>query len=217
MPLEADCFFTGQCFVPASLPFIQPCQPRPAKKPPAGDRWLHQPKLDGWRVQGVKRGSDAALFSRYGRDLTERYPVVAEAIRKLPCPSCSLDGELVLATKAGIDFYGLRGARRHDDVSLWAFDILELDGADLRGLPLIERTARLAKLMTRSKDPALGLVPSFDDGQALLLACMDKGVEGIVSKLRDAPYRPGSRPEWLKVKAPGWTAQNRDRWEKLRG
>jgi bifunctional non-homologous end joining protein LigD len=94
---------------------------------------------------------------------------------------------------------------------------LQLDGEDLRGLPLIERTARLAKLMTRSKDPALGLVPSFDDGQALLLACTDKGVEGIVSKLRDAPYRPGSRPEWLKIKCPGWTAQNRDRWEKLRG
>ena len=50
------------CVVPASLPFIQPCQPRPAKKPPAGDRWLHQPKLDGWRVQGVKRGGDVALF-----------------------------------------------------------------------------------------------------------------------------------------------------------
>ena len=63
---------------------------------------------------------------------------------------CSLDGELVLATKAGIGFYGLRGARRHDDVSLWAFDILELDGADLRGLPLIERTARLAMA---SSDP----------------------------------------------------------------
>ena len=66
-----------------------------------GDRWVHQPKLDGWRVQGVKRGSDVALFSRYGRDLTERYPVVAEAVRKVPYASCSLDGELVLATKAG--------------------------------------------------------------------------------------------------------------------
>ncbi len=123
-----------------------------------------------------------------GRDLTERYLVVAEALRKMPCASCSLDGELVLATEGGFDFYGLRGARRHADVSLWVFDILELDGEDLRLLPLTERSARLAKLMTRSKDPALGLVPSFDDGQALLLACMDKGVEGIVSKLRDAPY-----------------------------
>ena len=95
--------------------------------------------------------------------------------------------------------------------------MLELNGKDLRSLPLIERTARLERLLPRSTDPALGMVPSFDDGQALFIACMDRGLEGIVSKRRNASYRSGSRPEWTKIKCPGWTAQNRDRWEKLRG
>ena len=80
------------------------------------------------------------------------------------------------------------------------FDLLRQDGNDLRGLPLTARKGYLKQLMARSKDPALGLVPSFNDGEALLTACMDRGVEGVVSKKRDAPYRSGSRPKWVKVK-----------------
>jgi bifunctional non-homologous end joining protein LigD len=187
------------------------------KRLPTGDAWLHEPKLDGWRLQAVKRGKDVALYSRNGCDLTDRYDMIAEAVQKLPCRSCVLDGELLMADEGGINFYGLRGAGRHDDVSLWAFDLLELNGKDMRSLPLIDRKARLEKLMRRSKHPALRMIPSFNNGEALLIACMDRGLEGVVSKRRNAPYRSGSRPEWTKIKCPGWTAQNRDRWEKLRG
>ena len=140
--------------MPASLPFIEPCRPRPVKRLPTGDAWLHEPKLDGWRLQAVKRGKDVALYSRNGRDLTERYEIVAEAVRKLPCRSCVLDGELVMADEDGINFYGLRGARRNDDVSLWAFDLLELNGKDLRSLPLIDRKARLERLMRTFEAPS---------------------------------------------------------------
>ena len=103
-----------------------------------------------------------------------------------------------------------------DDVLFWAFVLLEQDGKDLRELPLTARKGCLNKLMVRSKDPALGLVPSFDDGEALLIACMESGVEGVVSKKRDAAYRSGSRPEWVKVKSPGWRAANQDRGELFR-
>ena len=71
--------------VPASLPFIEPCRPRPVKRLPTGDAWLHEPKLDGWRLQAVKRGKDVALYSRNGRDLADRYDIIAEAVQKLAC------------------------------------------------------------------------------------------------------------------------------------
>lgn len=183
---------------------------------PTGEGWLHEPKLDGWRLQAVKAGKDVALYSRHGRPFTQRFPSIAEAIANLPCRSGILDGELVLASEGSIDFYGLRGAGRADDVSFWAFDLLELDGKDLRELPLISRKAHLEKLMRKVKGTGLGVVPTFVDGEALMIACMDKGVEGVVSKRRDAPYRAGSRPEWVKVKCPGWRAAHQERGEMFR-
>ena len=69
----------------ASLPFIQPCRPRPAKRLPTGEAWLHEPKLDGWRLQAVKVASAVALYSRNGRDLTGRFAGIEDAVRKLPC------------------------------------------------------------------------------------------------------------------------------------
>ena len=105
----------------ASFAFIPLCRPRPVKRLPTGDAWLHEPKLDGWRLQAVKRGTDVALYSRQGRPFTQRFPSIADAIAMLPYRSVTLDGELVLAGDGGIDFYGLRGARRADDVSFWAF------------------------------------------------------------------------------------------------
>ena len=202
----------------ASLPFIEPCRPRPVKRLPTGEAWLHEPKLDGWSLQAAKRGKELALYSRHGRPFTQRFPSVAEAIARVPCRSASLDGELVLAGDGGFDFYGLRGAGRADDLSFWAFDLLELDGKDLRDQPLISRKAHLEKLMRKTKSSHLGVVPTFVDGEALMIACMDKGLEGVVFKRRvhDAPYRPGSRPEWVKVKCPGWRAANRDRCEMFR-
>ena len=115
--------------VSASLPFVEPCRPRPVKRLPTGEAWLHEPKLDGWSLQAAKRGKELALYSRHGRPFTQRFPSVAEAIARVPCRSASLDGELGLAGDGGFDFYGLRGAGRADDLSFWAFDLLELDGS----------------------------------------------------------------------------------------
>ena len=199
----------------APLPFIEPCRPKPAKRLPTGEKWSHEPKLDGWRCEAVRRGKQVALYSRYGRTLP-RFQTIAQAVSKLPCRSVTLDGELVFADERGINFYRLRGTRPADDVTYWVFDILELNGKDLRELPLTDRRQHLNKLLART-ETVIYPVPSFDNGQELLVSAADLGFEGVVSKLKHAPYRSGYRPEWVKIKAPGWTAQNRDRWEKLRG
>jgi len=183
------------------------------KRLPTGEKWSHEPKLDGWRCKAVRRGKHVALYSRLGRSLTPRFLRIAKAVGSLPV---TLDGELVLADEKGINFYGMRGARPADDVTYWVFDILDLNGKDLRELPLTDRRRHLHKLLART-ETVIYPVPSFDNGQELLVSAMDLGFEGVVSKLKHAPYRSGYRPEWVKIKAPVWTAQNRDRWEKLRG
>ena len=161
----------------ASLPFIEPCVPRDVRQPPKGEQWLHQPKLDGWRCQAVKVGATVALYSRNGSDLRKRFATIAAAIAKLPARAVTLDGELVQASARGIDFYSVLGKQTRD-VSLMAFDVLALDGKDLRSLPLEERLAQLEMLLNLDKVKVAGiaLVPSFDDGEALMNACMEHGL-----------------------------------------
>ncbi len=201
--------------VPASLPFIEPCRPRPVKCLPRGDAWLHEPKLDGWRIQVVTVGSEIALYSLNGRDL-KGFASVLDAVRKLPCKSVALDCELVLMGPEGIDFYSLM-KRTGENVALMAFDILELNGSDLRPLPLAARKIYLWKLLSRNKSSNLAVVPSFEGGEELMLAVMKHSLEGVVSKRRSAPYASGSRPEWVKVKSPTWRQANKDRWELMHG
>ena len=117
----------------ASLPFLDPCIPREVRQPPKGEDWIHQPKLDGWRCQAVKVGSRVTLYSRHGHDLTRRFPTIAAAVAKLPAKSVTLDGEIVQVGERGIDFYAITGKQTRN-VSLMAFDILSLDGKDLRPL-----------------------------------------------------------------------------------
>jgi bifunctional non-homologous end joining protein LigD len=202
--------------VPASPPFIDPCVPREVRQPPKGEQWLHEPKLDGWRCQAVKAGPKVTLWSRHGHDITKRFPTIAAAVAKLAAKTVVVDAEILQAGAGGIDFYGLTGKQTRD-VSLWAFDLLRLDGKDLRDLPLVERKAQLEMLLRLSKTGAIHFVPSFDDGQALMLACMEHSLEGVVSKKRNAPYRSGRGPTWVKSKTPTWRQANKDRWERMQG
>ena len=201
----------------ASLPFIDPCIPREVRQPPKGEDWLHEPKLDGWRCQAVKVGTKVTLYSRHGHDLTKRFPTIAAAVAKLPAKAVVLDAEIVQMGSGGIDFYGLMGKQTRD-VSLWAFDMLRLDSKGLRDLPLVERKAQLEMLLNLSKAAAgVHFVPAFDDGEALMLACMTHSLEGVVSKKRNAPYRSGRGPTWVKSKTPMWRQANKDRWERMQG
>ena len=144
---------------PHTLPtgFIQLCLPTEAPPPPAGAVWLHEIKHDGFRVIAPKDGARVRLYSRPGNDLTRQFPLIAEALARLRSRSCILDGEAVACDeKTGIAcFDRLRHHRVGDRVFLYAFDLIEIGGDDLRREPLEVRKATLASVLARAV-PASG-------------------------------------------------------------
>jgi bifunctional non-homologous end joining protein LigD len=123
--------------------FIDPCLPTLAAKPPSGPDWVHEIKHDGYRLI-VRRGKAVRLFTRRGYDRTDRYPAIADAAAKPRAKSFTLDGEAVVSGEDGIAMFdALHRRHKATDAMLYAFDLLELDGKDLRALPLGERKAKL--------------------------------------------------------------------------
>jgi bifunctional non-homologous end joining protein LigD len=119
---------------------FEPCLPRPAKEPPSGPGWLHEIKHDGFRIVAQKEGDRVRLITRNGYDFTERYPSIVDAIRSLPGTSCVIDGEAIVVDQDGLSVFDLLRYRRHDHAAtLCAFDLIEVDGWDLRRRPLEER------------------------------------------------------------------------------
>jgi len=197
------------------LHFVEPCSPIRAKEPPAGDAWLHEPKLDGYRLQVVKDGRQVRLYSRRGNDWTYRLPVLAEALMAIPAPAVILDAELCLpGADWAPNFYGLEAAidERQQDLAVCAFDMLHKDGTDMCSWPLTQRKQVLAGLVQRAKVACLHLVASFPDGAELLASAERLGLEGVVSKRRNARYRSGECRDWRKVKTAAWREANRERW-----
>jgi bifunctional non-homologous end joining protein LigD len=128
--------------------FVDPCIPTLAAKPPAGPGWVHEIKHDGYRLILRRDGEMVRLFTRRGYDWTERYPAIASAAAKLRAKSFTLDGEAVVAGADGVAIFdALHRRGRVIDAILQAFDLLELDGEDLRPLPLRQRKPRLARLL----------------------------------------------------------------------
>jgi bifunctional non-homologous end joining protein LigD len=131
-----------------------------------------------------------------------------------------IDGELTACDQHGIpDFRALHFNSRDDARCVWAFDVLYINGKDLRPLPLLDRKERLERLVAKVCEPWLCYVETFTDGATLLEAADRMGLEGIVSKKVDKPYRSGPRCDWIKVKCPSWRERNRERWrlfEKVR-
>jgi bifunctional non-homologous end joining protein LigD len=195
-------------------PFIVSCSPVQRTWPPTGDAWLHEVKFDGWRVQLHKSKRRTTMFSRTGRDFTARFPAIAAAVAALPVQSLIIDGELTACDSRGIpDFRALHLHNVPEDtLCVWAFDILHLNGADLRQVPLIDRKYALEKVIYKANDHTLRLSETFDDGAKLLASCEQMGLEGIVSKRRDFPYRSGPA-DWIKVKCLTWREANKDRHE----
>ena len=153
-----------------SLRFHPPCLATSTNAPPSGAQWLHQPKLDGYRLQAIKEARTVRLYTKGGQDWTERLAALAEAFKGLPARSAVLDGEIIMADAGGLPDFRLlhktKGRRRGAELHMYAFDLLHLNGKDLRDLRLLERARRLAKLFERSTVPVLHLVPSFPDGAA---------------------------------------------------
>jgi len=113
--------------------WIEPCQPTTALKPPSGPGWIHEIKHDGFRLFAQRSGDRVRLNTRNGHNWTTRYPLIARAVELLVLRSCLIDGEAIACNGNGLaDFELLRGRHLEGEVVLCAFDLLELDGQDLR-------------------------------------------------------------------------------------
>ena len=132
-----------------AAPF-QPCIPTRAVAPPTGERWVHEIKHDGFRLIARREGERVILRTRGGYDWAERYPRIVAAVMALRVEFIVIDGEVAVLNEAGLsDFDALQRRRNDGWASLLAFDVLEIDGDDLRGLPLVERKHRLRRLLRR--------------------------------------------------------------------
>ncbi|MDX2091262.1 MAG: non-homologous end-joining DNA ligase [Kofleriaceae bacterium] len=175
---------------------------------PDGDEWLHEQKFDGYRILADKGGDVVKLLSRRFKDWTETFPRIARAVRALPIDRLVLDGEVCVVMPDGrTSFQALQGAFGETDANLvyFVFDALVIGNDALVALPLEERKARLRELL-----PTRGRTLQYSDhvigrgAEFLALACK-RGLEGIVSKRRDRPYRGGRGKDWLKIKC--WLRQ----------
>lgn len=189
----------------AALPdFVPPMLATLVTATPKDDRWLHEIKFDGYRLQARLKDGKARLLTRSGLDWTDRLAALAKTLSALPAASALIDGELVVEGGTGAsDFSALQAdlsEGRADRLVFYAFDLMHLDGEDLRKAPLTDRKARLERLL-RAAPPALRYSEHFDDGGEIVLrhACR-LGLEGVVSKLRDSPYRSGRGRNWVKSK-----------------
>jgi bifunctional non-homologous end joining protein LigD len=199
---------------PRALPagFIAPCLPTSAPQPPSGEAWLHEIKHDGFRVIARKEGKQVKLYSRPGNDLTDRFPLIVEALVRLRSRSCIIDGEAVACGEDGIALFDRIRYRRNDaGVFLYAFDLIELDGDDLRRDPLAVRKATLASLLARtSAGLRFNEHMEAQDGPLVFQHACKLGLEGIVSKRKDSRYRSGRSPDWIKSKNPAAPAVKRE-------
>ncbi len=176
--------------------------------PPVGDRWAFEMKYDGYRLEAQIAKGRVTLLTRRGNDWTARFPRIADRLERLKVRSTILDGELVALDPSGKSRFNLLQqsleADASDDLIFFAFDLIELDGVDLRSSPLDERRRRLEKLLRSERATDRGVLrlgQRLDGtGAALIRAACGLGLEGIIGKLRDAPYTSGRGPAWVKIK-----------------
>jgi len=193
-----------------SRPKFEPCLPRSADHPPAGPCWIHEIKHDGFPFLAHRQGRSTRLITRNGRDLANRFPLAAEAIEALPVRSCVVDCEAIVCDENGLAIFDLiRGHGSNARAILCAFDLLELNGEDVRREPIEDRKRRLAGLLRLGHD-GIALNETFSgEGETIFKHACALGCEGIVSKRLGTPYRAGRSPHWLKIKNPAAPAVRR--------
>jgi bifunctional non-homologous end joining protein LigD len=187
-----------------TLGFIKPELPNLVPEPPTGEGWIHEIKYDGYRTLIVIDRGQVRAFTRNGNDWTRAYRRVVDACGKLACETALIDGEMVVQDEHGItDFYALRSAiyTAPHRLVFFAFDLLHLDGQDLRGQPLMERRALLRKLVKQDPRSPIQFSDHIEgDGARFFKAAAELGLEGIVSKRAASRYRSGPSRSWLKTK-----------------
>ncbi|RWF54576.1 MAG: ATP-dependent DNA ligase [Mesorhizobium sp.] len=184
------------------LQFIEPLMPTLVDKPPEGDGWSHEVKFDGYRSQIIIDAGGVRIFTRRGLDWTAKYRDLAAAAKTLDVENAIIDGEIVVLNEGGLsDYAELRKAitRRQHDLYFVAFDLLHLNGHDLRDMALEERREILAAILP--SDIRIQFSQDLPgDAKAIYHLVDQAGLEGIVSKRRDSKYRSGPSTNWLKVK-----------------
>jgi bifunctional non-homologous end joining protein LigD len=188
-----------------SLPkFISPELATQATAPPSASGWLHELKLDGYRIQARKHGATVQMLTRSGLDWTHRIQSVAAEIAALPATDALLDGELVvLAPDGTTSFADLQAAFQdgaNKPLTYFAFDLLHLDGRNLRGLPLIERKQLLAELIASAPDSIRLSEHLETSGDTMFRKACELHAEGIVSKRAASKYISSRTADWLKIK-----------------
>lgn len=187
---------------------IEPCLALLVPKPPSGSQWAFEIKWDGYRLAVHKDPSGVKILTRGGHDWTHRFPAIAAAVSALPNATLILDGEAVVLDDQGKSDFGLLqqalggrgGKRRADEAIFYAFDLLYLDEHDLTELPLSERRELLKGVIPTGNGILLLSEEMEADGQAFFNLACEHGLEGIIGKRRDLPYRSGRRGDWVKVK-----------------
>ncbi|MGY4333296.1 bifunctional non-homologous end joining protein LigD [Bradyrhizobium sp. LB7.2] len=178
------------------------CLPTLGKAVPSGPEWFHEVKYDGYRLRIERDADRVRLITKGGHDWAKRFPWIVEAALKNRTKHFVVDGEAVILGVDGIsDFNALHSGKHGSEVQLCAFDVLEMEGADLRDLPLTMRKANLARLL-RGRPDGIFINP-FETGAIgpeLFRKACDFGLEGLVSKRSNRPYRGGRSKDWIKVK-----------------
>src|ERR1700746_823138 len=178
------------------------CLPTTGAKVPDRPNWLHEIHYGRYRLRVERQDDQVRLITRGGYDWTKRFPWIVETALKNRQKQFVIDGEAVILGVDGYsDFNALHSGRHNAEVQLCAFDVLAMDGDDLRKLPLSMREANLARLLARRPDGIF--VSDFEQGEIgpdLFRKACEFGLEGLVSKHRDRPYRAGRSKHWIKVK-----------------
>jgi bifunctional non-homologous end joining protein LigD len=187
--------------IKAPLPgFIEPALASKVERVPEGTRWIHEIKFDGYRVQVHIANNDVKIYTRRGHDWTRRFRKIAEDVWHVKAGSAIIDGEVVVPSADGTtDFAVLQNELkgRSTRIVLVAFDLLYLNGQDLRRLPLARRKAELKKILAGSD---IQFSESFTiDGREMLKHACKIGLEGVVSKVADSNYGSGRSRDWVKT------------------
>jgi bifunctional non-homologous end joining protein LigD len=192
--------------LPSAKPqFIEPMKARLVDEPPKHGDWLYELKFDGIRAMAIKNDRKVSLISRNGNKLDARFPEIVEAVKNLPVREYVIDGEVVALDEGGRSSFqllqGLEMEGRKAPLRLYVFDLLQLDGKSLLGLPLEQRKQVLAKICENVGDPIRYSGEISGDVKSLLAEVKRRGLEGLIGKQRNSVYEPGRRSgTWIKLK-----------------
>jgi bifunctional non-homologous end joining protein LigD len=206
---QADEEITHSRLPTRKVAFVEPMKAALVERLPKGEDWVYELKFDGVRALALIRGKNIELISRNQKDFTTKFPEVVEALSELPCKEAILDGEIAALDEEGRSSFQLLQARElsgeRPPIFFYVFDILQLDGKDLTGVPLLKRKAMAKLLLARAPDTVRFSASIAAESERVLAEMKARGLEGVIAKQKDSKYEIGRRSgAWVKFK---WTTQ----------